>query len=214
MQAKDKSQSSSAMNADSPPSSRNTFFTVSLAAAMIRRPVAVDPVKLTMSTIGSVVSASATLDRTGRDHADDTGRDVRFLAENAGERLRRPRRVGRALDDDRASGSQRGHELRQRDLQRVVVGHDRGDDADRLLLDPTVVRRAVRLGRSEIFLSILELVEQLGVPADDADGSLELRAMGECERRTDVGHDHAAQILGVTYERLVQLAEAAGAANA
>jgi len=55
-----RSASSSTMNADLPPSSRNTFFTVSLAAAMMLRPVAVEPVKLTMSTRGSVTSAAPT----------------------------------------------------------------------------------------------------------------------------------------------------------
>ena len=44
--------------ADLPPSSRNTFFTVSDAAAMIRLPTAVDPVKVIRSTRGSVVMAS------------------------------------------------------------------------------------------------------------------------------------------------------------
>ena len=47
-----RSASSSTTKADLPPSSRNTLFTVSLAAAMMRRPVAVEPVKLTMSTRG------------------------------------------------------------------------------------------------------------------------------------------------------------------
>ena len=54
------SASSRTMNADLPPSSRNTFFTVSLAAAMMLRPAAVEPVKLTMSTSGSVTSTSPT----------------------------------------------------------------------------------------------------------------------------------------------------------
>src|SRR4051812_38833758 len=58
------SASSSAMAADLPPSSRNTFFSVGAAAAMIARPVAVEPVNETMSTRGSVVSRAATsLDR-------------------------------------------------------------------------------------------------------------------------------------------------------
>ena len=52
------SQSSRATMADLPPSSRNTFFTVSEAAAMIRLPTAVDPVKVIKSTRGSVVMAS------------------------------------------------------------------------------------------------------------------------------------------------------------
>ena len=43
-----------------PPSSSWTFFTVPAADAMIRRPVAVDPVKVTMSTIGFDVSSSPT----------------------------------------------------------------------------------------------------------------------------------------------------------
>ena len=58
--ARPRSASSRTMYADLPPSSRNTFFTVSLAAAMMRRPTAVEPVKLTMSTRGSVVSTSPT----------------------------------------------------------------------------------------------------------------------------------------------------------
>ena len=58
------SASSSAIAADLPPSSRNTFFSVGAAAAMIARPVAVEPVKDTMSIRGSVVSTAATsLDR-------------------------------------------------------------------------------------------------------------------------------------------------------
>ncbi|CAB4726145.1 unannotated protein [freshwater metagenome] len=54
------SASSSAIAADLPPSSRKTFFSVGAAAAMIARPVAVDPVKETMSTRGSVESTAAT----------------------------------------------------------------------------------------------------------------------------------------------------------
>ena len=58
------SASSSAIAADLPPSSRNTFFSVGAAAAMIARPVAVEPVKDTMSIRGSVASTEATsLDR-------------------------------------------------------------------------------------------------------------------------------------------------------
>ena len=43
------------MHADLPPSSRNVFFNVALAAAVIALPTAVDPVKVIMSTPGSVV---------------------------------------------------------------------------------------------------------------------------------------------------------------
>ncbi len=55
-QAAPRSASSSTMNADLPPSSRNTFFTVSEAARITDRPVGVDPVNDTRSTRGSVAS--------------------------------------------------------------------------------------------------------------------------------------------------------------
>ena len=71
-----KSASSSTIIADLPPSSRKTRLTVSLAAAMIRRPVAVEPVKVTTSTSGWVVSASPTAGVRRGQHVDHAGRDV------------------------------------------------------------------------------------------------------------------------------------------
>ena len=56
-----KSASSSRRLTDLPPSSRNVGFTVAAAASMMRRPVAVDPVKATMSTSGDVLSTSPTM---------------------------------------------------------------------------------------------------------------------------------------------------------
>ena len=55
-----KSASSRITKADLPPSSKKTFLIVSEAPAMTLRPVAVDPVKLTMSTRGSVDSSAPT----------------------------------------------------------------------------------------------------------------------------------------------------------
>ena len=49
---------SSTIDADLPPSSRKTFFTVAAAVAMTRRPVAVEPVNVTASTRGSAASIS------------------------------------------------------------------------------------------------------------------------------------------------------------
>ncbi len=43
-----------------PPSSSDTFFSVGAAAATIALPTAVDPVKVTMSTRGSVVIIAPT----------------------------------------------------------------------------------------------------------------------------------------------------------
>jgi len=50
--------SSSSTLADLPPSSRKIFFTVAEASSITRRPVAVEPVKVTMSTRGSEASSS------------------------------------------------------------------------------------------------------------------------------------------------------------
>ena len=55
-----KSASSSTMWADLPPSSSSVFFTVGAPAARIARPVAVDPVKVIMSTRGSADNAAPT----------------------------------------------------------------------------------------------------------------------------------------------------------
>ena len=52
--------SSSTTWADFPPNSRASFFTVPDAFAMMCRPVAVEPVKATMSTKGLPVSSSPT----------------------------------------------------------------------------------------------------------------------------------------------------------
>ena len=54
------SPSSRSTNADLPPSSRNTRFTVALAAAMIARPTGVEPVNDTTSMSGCVVSSTPT----------------------------------------------------------------------------------------------------------------------------------------------------------
>ena len=55
-----KSASSRSRFTDLPPSSRNVGLSVAEAASMIRRPVAVEPVKATMSTSGDVVMTSPT----------------------------------------------------------------------------------------------------------------------------------------------------------
>src|SRR3984885_13009531 len=56
-----RSASSSTMNADLPPSSRNTFLIVAAASAITLRPVAVEPVNETMSTRGSLANSAPTL---------------------------------------------------------------------------------------------------------------------------------------------------------
>ena len=54
-----RSSASSTMATDLPPSSRCTRFSVFAASSMMRFPVALEPVKLTLSMRGSVTSADA-----------------------------------------------------------------------------------------------------------------------------------------------------------
>ena len=99
-----------------------------------------------------------------REHVHDAGRDVGRLGDELAERERRPRRVGRALEHDRAAGRERGRELRERELDRVVVRGDRADDAGGLLLDPAVVPARERVALAEVLDEVVAL-EQIGVPA-------------------------------------------------
>ncbi len=72
---------------DLPPSSRNTGFSVGAAAAMMRRPVAVEPVKAIMSTSGEVDSTSPTR------WSDDTTTLTTPGGMSVFSAIRRPRRV-------------------------------------------------------------------------------------------------------------------------
>ena len=190
MAARSMSASSTTMNADLPPSSRNTFFTVSLAAAMMARPAGVEPVKLTMSTRGSVTRTSPT----------STSEAVRTLTTPGGMSVWSAMTRARAAVTQGVCGgpfsttvqpaARAGDQLRQADLQRVVVGDDAGDDADRLLLDPAAVGRAPHLGLAEVVGELVGL-EQVGVPLDHPDRGVEGGPLGEHHRHADVGDDRA-----------------------
>ena len=173
---------------------------------MMRRPTAVEPVKLTMSTRGSVVSTSPT--STALD--DSTLRTPAGMSVSAtiAERLRQPRGVRWALHDDRAPGGERRDDLGQGDLQRVVVRHDGGDDADRFLLDPPVVglARNSATPRSSLHSNLSSRsVYQRTMPIGVSGG-----AGGERERHADLGDHQRTQLFLVAQQGLVQLAEAQG----
>ena len=85
------SASSSAIAADLPPSSRKTRFSVGAAAAMIARPVAVEPVNDTMSTRGSVASTAATSLERGDDDVEHARRQVGVLGGQPAELAGQPR---------------------------------------------------------------------------------------------------------------------------
>ena len=114
---------------------------------------------------------------------------------------------GAPFEHDRASGRERRRELRERELDRIVVRRDRADDARGLLLDPTVVAAGERVALAEV-LDELVTLEQIGVPAHDLDRAFELRSARAGHRRADLAHDDLAQRLDVVEQRLVELAQA------
>ena len=121
----------------------------------------------------------------GREHVDDARRDLGRLGDELAERERRPRRVGRALEHHRAPGGERGRELRERELDRVVVRRDRADDAGGLLLDPPVVPARERVALAEVLDEVVAL-EQIRVPAHDVGRARELRTARARDRRADL----------------------------
>ena len=142
-----------------------------------------------------------------REHVHDAGRDVGCLGDELAERERGPRRVGRALEHDGAAGRERGRELRERELDRVVVRGDRADDAGRLLLDPPVVPARERVALAEVFDEVVAL-EEIGVPGHDVDRSLELRTARARHGRADLVDEDVAQRFEVVPQCSLQLAQA------
>ena len=124
---------------------------------MIWRPTGVEPVNDTTSTSGCVVSSAPTASSDDVEHVHDARRDVGRLGDELAERERRPRRVGRALQHHGAAGRERGRELRERELDRVVVRGDRADDAGGLLLDPAVVPARERVALAEVLDEVVAL---------------------------------------------------------
>ena len=143
-----------------------------------------------------------------REHVHDAGRDVGRLGDELAERERRPRRVGRALQHDGAAGRERRRELRERELDRVVVRRDRADDAGGFLLDPAVVPARERVALAEVLDEVVAL-EQIGVPAARRRSGRRAAARScsrparrpRCTRISRSGVD-------VVEQRLVQLAQA------
>jgi hypothetical protein len=146
----------------------------------------------------------------GGDHVDHARRDFGVLGDQLAERERDQRVVRRGLEHHRAAGGERGRQLGEGELRRVVVADDGGDDAGRLLLDPAAVPLAAELHEAD-FLGQRVVGQQVRVVADDPDRLVELRAVGDHPGRAHVGDRQLAQLLLVLGQHPVQLVQAAGA---
>ena len=125
-------------------------MSVSLAAAMIRLPVGVEPVKVTMSTSGLVVSTAPTAGSARLSTLTTPAGMSVWLAISSPSASVISGVSGARLEHDRAAGGQRRRQLGQRQLVRIVVGDDRRDHSGGFLLHPAVVLHAAALDVAEV----------------------------------------------------------------
>ncbi len=149
----------------------------------------------------------AGLDAGGGEDVDHAGRDVGAGGDQLAQGQGDQRRVRGTLEHDRAAGRERGGQLGQRELVRVVVRDDRGHDPGGFLLHPAAMPLAAHLDLAE-FLGHRVALEQVGVVTDDLDGLVQLGAVGELPGRADLRDGQLAQLLAVLAEHLVKLLQA------
>ena len=109
------------------------------------------------------------------DDVDHTGRDVGFLGDDLADQRRAPRGVGGGLEDHRATGGQRGADLREVDLVREIPRCDGADHTGGLTLHAPLGLDTHRFGPTEVAFPFVTLGE-VGQPAQIIDRALELRA--------------------------------------
>ena len=129
--AASRSASSNTMKGALPPSSSDTFLIVAAHCAISFLPTSVEPVKVSLRTIGlEVISPPISLARPG-DHVQHALRDAGALCKLR-HRERRVRRLRRGFAHDRASRCQRRAGLARDHRRREIPRRDRRDYADRL----------------------------------------------------------------------------------
>ena len=110
------------------------FFTVAAHCAISNLPISVEPVKVSLRTIGfEVISPPISVAEPG-DDGEHALRHAGALGQFA-QRQRRKRRLGRRLEHHRAAGGQRRAGLARDHRRREIPRRDRGAHADRLLDD-------------------------------------------------------------------------------
>ena len=192
------------MLADLPPSSRNTFFTVSDALAMMRRPVAVDPVKVIMSTRASVVSTSPTM------WSDDATTLTTPAGMSVSSAMNRPRKVadhgvsGAGLSTTVFPAARAGTELGQVQVEGEVPRRDGPDHADGLAADQPTLGLAEDLAHGQPVLVLVPVGLRRPV-GEVVDGAVHLHDVGQHHGAAHLGHHDGAQLLLVGLEGGVEL---------
>ncbi len=192
--------SSRTMLADLPPSSRNTFFTVSApfghdAPARGRRPREGDHVD---SRVGGEDLAHQMV--RGRHDVDDAGGDVGLLGDQPAEDGRRPRRVGSGLEHHGVARREGRAQLGEVQVEREVPRRDGSHHPHRLAPHQPALGLAedVALGQPLLVFvadGLLDPVPQV------VDGQVDLVGVGEGDGAAHLGHGHRPQLLDVRRRR-------------
>jgi hypothetical protein len=169
--------------------------------------VAVEPVKLTMSTRGFAGEQLADGGIARRDDVEHTGRDVGVLGDQPAEGQAAPRRLRRRLQHHGAAGGQRRSHFGQVDLVGHVPRGDGGDHPDGVALGPTLGRAAQGVGDAERRGPLVAL-GQIGVVGEKLGGGGELHGGAGRAGRTHLGDRQLGELVGVLDERLMELAKA------
>ena len=142
------SASSSTTNGHWPPSSSVRRFIVSAAARMIDCPAATEAVAVIMRTSGMGGERRAGFRPRSRQVVEHAGRQARVV-ETLHDEADGERRFVRRLDDQRAARRERRADLPGVDVDGIVPGRDRADDADRRRDDEAAHVARGRSGASE-----------------------------------------------------------------
>ena len=184
-----------------PPSSRATRLRfVCAACSRTVRPTSVEPVKATPSMPGGGRCAVPTTEpgpvTTFRTPSGQAG-----LGAELRDPEQRQRGHRRRLHHDRVARREDRPELPGGHLERVVPGHDRADDPERLADDH---RDGARPGRGDL---VVELVGRLGVPADRRGRVRDVERAGVADRLADVERLDPGELLAVRVDEVGEALE-------
>ena len=175
----------------------------------MRRPVAVEPVKVTMSTMGFEVELVAHLAVPG-DHVEHAGRDPR-LGGGLGDHHGVERRPGVRLEDHGAAGREGRRHLHDVEHEGEVERRDGGDHADGLTDEGAAAHPGGATGRRVVLDPGKGVLGQRGVRPQHPDRARALDGVGEESRRARLGDDQLAQVAGPCLQDLRHRGQLGGA---
>ncbi len=203
--AASRSASSKTMKGALPPSSIEHFSTWSAAWRSRMRPTSVEPVKVSLRTLGFSQNSLPMSDDLDEGTIESTPFGMPGPVGQHAEGERRERRLGGRPGDEGAARRQRRAGLAGDHGVREVPGRDRGGDADRLLDHGDALVALVAGDRLAV-----DALGLFGEPLDEARAVHDL-ALGLGVRLALLGGQDRAEVVGVGDHQLVPFAQDRGA---